>query len=205
MASRSESSYSDLVFNIFRYAIEQLSKNNIDAIIELGFSVEEISKISNLTLSDVRRLSDMSQHFLPRLNIDHDCFSRMVERLEQAKGEEDLQDELIKLGAPHAMMNELFGMNGHEYAQRRKLLSLTRVGRPPIPSEEEQIMIYDAWRRYESLDEPNRWLKLGQELGINLTTVWPLVKSWDKLDSAQPERKSTQEQARDDYQQWICA
>lgn len=184
-----ESGFSELVFHVFRYVIDELARNNLDALVELGFEIEDVSRLSDLTVSDIRRLSEMSRHFISELKVDRDGFVRLIERLEHAKEEDVLQDRLIQMGAPHALMSELFGMNGHEYASRRKRLNLTRVGRPPMPSDEQQARIFSVWESHKNLDGPRKWLKIGQESGVSLTTAWPLVSSWERIKDDKRRRK----------------
>lgn len=203
-ATRGNNSFSDLAFQLFRYASEQLAQNNLDNVLALGFTLEEASKISELTLSEVRKLSQQSSNFVKSLCVDHDCFARLLDRMKQEKDEEVIQDELIKLGAPYAMMSELFGMNGHEYAQRRKLLSLTRVGRPPVPSDEDQERIYEIWLSHKDESPIEMWLHIGQETGLSLTTVWPLVNSWDTLSQSSREDEPARSRSSSEAQR-VCA
>lgn len=164
----------DIVFHLFQSAAEYSSQT-------FGFTPEESEKLRRLTVAEMHRLSELSNHFVVKIEIDHGKFNRMLGRLAATKQEEQLQDELIQLGAPSEMMHALFGMNGHEFAARRRGLKLTRVGRPTIPTEDEQKQIYETYKRYAGLDEVQKWIKIGHELQLSLTTVWPLIKTWNSI------------------------
>lgn len=190
-----ESGFSELVFHVFRYVIDELSRNNLDALIEIGFEIEDVSRLSDLTLADIQRLSGLSRHFISQIKVNRDSFVRLIDRLEEAKQENEFQDDLIRVGAPHGLMSELFGMNGHEYAGRRKKLGLTRVGRPPMPTEEQQAIIFSVWETHKDLDGSLKWLKMGQDTGICLTTVWPLVSSWERTRAGRSQSRSKPSEA----------
>lgn len=163
------------VFHLFQSAAEDSSQTS-------GFTSGECEKLRRLTVTEMHRLSELSERSgIAEIKIDHKKLERVLERFEATKQEEEAQDELIQLGAPSEMMHALFGMNGHEYAGRRRNLKLTRVGRPSIPTEAEQKRIYETYQRYAGLDEVQKWIKIGRELQHSLTTVWHLIKTWNSI------------------------
>lgn len=196
--------YEELVFQIIRYANDQMAQNHLDKVLDLGFTLEEASQIGGLTLTDAKRLCQYSQHFVKALDLDHECFLRILQRINDEKSEEEKQDALIMLGAPHAMMQTLFGMNGHEYAKRRKCFSKQNTGRPRVPSDEEQKTVYRVWQSNRELAPVEMWLTIGQTLDIDLSLVWSLVKSWEKLYKS-PKGAQPNSMAGDKIQQGICA
>lgn len=163
------------VFHLFQSVTENSSQT-------FGFTPEESEKLGRLTVAEMHRLSELSERSgIAKIEIDHKKLERVLERFEVTKQEEESQDELIQLGAPSEMMHALFGMNGHEFAARRRGLKLTRVGRPTIPTEDEQKQIYETYKRCAGLDEVQKWIKIGHELQLSLTTVWPLIKTWNSI------------------------
>lgn len=204
MGTRTEQ-YLDVVFYLCRLATESYT-HNVGGEKVLDFTEQEVETLRKLTVDDARRLaSQLGRHFLSSIKIDHEKLGRVLARLEAIKEEEWIQNELVRLGAPSGMMAELFGMNGHEYAERRKSLKLTRVGRPSVPSEVEQTRIYETYKRYAGLDEPLKWLKVAQELNLNLTTVWPLVKSFGNISGAIARNKKSSRESVEMYEHRVCA
>lgn len=197
--------YLDIVFYLCRLATESYA-HNVKGEKILDFTEQEVETLRKLTLGDARRLaSQLGRHFLSSIKIDHEQLDRVLTRLEAIKEEEWMQNELVRLGAPSGMMAELFGMNGHEYAERRKSLKLTRVGRPSIPSESEQVRVYEMYKQYAGLEEPIKLLKIAQELGLNLTAVWPLVKSWGNISGAIARNKKSSRAPMEMYEHRVCA
>ncbi|MDZ7840837.1 MAG: DUF2857 domain-containing protein [Gammaproteobacteria bacterium] len=175
----SKTTHADLVFNILAYVTETLAEGDIDAALDLGFRVDQVERLQHLTLQDLHHLSTVRGHFM-EVAVDPACLDRVLEHLQRNKHSETLQDELIRLRAPVAMMQAFYGMTNAEYAARRKLLGMagTGVGRPPAPSEAEERQIWDSWQESVAMPLTERYLQVGRETGLPLSTVWSLVQSW---------------------------
>ena len=187
----------ELSFQILRYACQRLAEGDINALLDLGFLVDEIQSLEKLTLRELDHLSRLGAHFLD-VRVDHLCFTASLRHVRREADSESLQDELIRMKAPAAMMQTLFGMTTLQYANRRKLLGLAGigVGRPPAPSEAENHTIWYAWRDHASLPEAQRYLETGRTTGMPLNVVWALVQSWE--DSAIPHRQDANQAISDD-------
>jgi len=190
----SKTTHADLVFNILAYVSETLAEGDIDAALDLGFRVDQVERLQHLTLQDLHHLSTVRGHFM-QVAVDPACLDRVLEHLQRNKHSETLQDELIRLRAPVAMMQAFYGMTNAEYAARRKLLGMagTGVGRPPAPSEEEERQIWDSWQETKDLPLTERYLHVGRATGVPLSTVWSLVQSWEAeglLSDATSERRT---------------
>lgn len=174
-----KTTHAELIFHALRYASETLAEGDIHAVLELGLRLDQIARLKRLTLGDLNHLSRVRTHFM-HIAVDPTCFDRVLDHLERNKRYEDLQDELIRLRGPLAMMRSFFGMTNAEYAARRKLLGLngTGVGRPLAPTEEEEENLWQAWKDTQGLAVEQRFLRVGQSTGIPLNTVWALVQSW---------------------------
>lgn len=138
-------STAEVSFHILRYGAQKLAEGDLNALLEYGFSIEEIKAIEELTLQELDHLSRLGTHFLC-VQVNHECFAAMLRRVHREASNKVLQNELIHMRAPAAMMRELFGMTNLEYANRRKLLSMAGVGvgRPPALPETEQIAVWQA-------------------------------------------------------------
>lgn len=143
MSAQSEPGLSTLAFCIWQLAAES------PALAErLGYAPEHVKKLGDYKPADVRELSSrFGMHFLSVVRIDSEQLGRMLARFEQAREEETLVDKLLKHGAPLDMMATLFGMNGHEFAERRKALGLASTvgGRPRKLSEAEEHRVYEMF------------------------------------------------------------
>lgn len=169
-----------LAYHVMLYAIQALSEGDLKAIKDLDFTVDEIRQLSQLPVKAIKHLARMSSHFL-EIKTDHSCFSKIMAHLRHELANDALQDELLRLEAPITMMNTLFGMSTTEYIQRQKLLGIPGcgAGRPPLPSDEEQVAIWESWVKTEGLPLPERYQRVGQETGQPLRALWSLIQSWE--------------------------
>ena len=170
----------ELAFHILRYSAQQLAEDDLKALLEFGFSIEEIQAIEALTLKQLNHLSQLNGHFLD-VSVNHQRFARALKHIHREAEGEALQDEMIRLRAPTAMMRALFGMTPLQYANRRKLLGLSGVGvgRPALPSEDTERMIWQAWQQQAQLSDAERYLATARVTQLPLSVVWTVVHAWE--------------------------
>lgn len=169
-----------LAYHVLLYAIQALSEGDLKAIKDLDFTIDEIRQLSQLPVKAIKHLARMSSHFL-EIKTDHSCFNKIMIHLHQELASDALQDELLRLEAPITMMSTLFGMSTTEYLQRQKLLGIPGrgAGRPALPSDDEQIAIWESWVKTEGMSLPERYQQVGQETGQPLRALWSLIQSWE--------------------------
>lgn len=172
--------HAELIFSALRYVTETLAEGDVHSVLDLGLRLDQVSRLQQLTLQDLHHLSGVRAHFL-NVTVDPVCFDRVLEHMERSKRGDALQNELIQLRAPLPMMRAFFGMTNAEYAARRKLLGMSGagVGRPPSPTEQEERVVWDAWRAHADVPAEQRYLQVGHKTGVHLCTVWALVRSWE--------------------------
>jgi len=180
-----------LTYHVLLYAIQALSEGDIKAITDLDFTVDEIRQLSQLPVKSIKHLSRLSGHFL-KVKTDHDCFRKIMAHLTQELESDALQDELLQLEAPITMMQTLFGMSTTEYIQRQKLLGISGrgAGRPKIPSDEEQITIWENWTKTEGDALPKRYQQIAEEMQQPLRILWSLIQSWEEARDQSKDRKT---------------
>ena len=174
--------HSELVFNVLSYATRTLEQGDESLLLLMGFLPEEIRAIERLSLKRLKSLSELGTHFMD-FRIDHASLSRMIVTLERDMGLDQLRDELLRAGAPAAMMAHYWGMTTTDCAVRRRVLEIdTPPGRPPKPSDETLEVLWRAWRETEGIEnECERYLKLAEETRLSLAMVWPVVEEWKTL------------------------
>lgn len=178
-------SHSELVFNVLSYATRMLEEGDESLLLLMGFLPEEVRAIERLSLRHLRRLSELGTHFMD-FRVDHACLTRVIAKLERDTQLDDVRDELLRAGAPHAMMAHYFGLTTTDCAVRRRVLEIdTPPGRPPKASEEALEQLWKVWRETQDIgDECRRYLKMADETGLPLSVIWPVVEEWKCL--AQP-------------------
>lgn len=168
-----------LSFHILRHCLKKILAEDIDALLAMGFSFEELRLMETLSFKDLDHLSRLGPGFL-RITLDPGGLAIALRHIQQETEIEAMQDEMLRRRAPFPMMQALFGMNSQQYANRRKLLGMSGVGvgRPTNPSDDESARVWHAWRQYQALPERQRYLTVSRTTQVTLNTIWTLVNDW---------------------------
>lgn len=179
--------HSELVFSVLSYATRTLEEGDESLLLMMGFVPEEIRAIERLSLKHLKHLSELGTHFMD-FRVDHACLERVIANLERDTKLDQLRDDLLKAGAPSAMMAHFWGMTTSDCAVRRRVLQIdTPPGRPPKLGDETLEALWTAWRATDGIEnECERYLKLAQDTQLSLAMIWPVVEDWKAL--AQPSR-----------------
>ena len=178
---------------ILHYCIERLADDDVEALFDLGFSVDEISALDGVTLQQLHHLSRLGGHFL-EIQIDHRRLAHALAHIQHEAEHQALQDKLLQLRAPAPMMQALFGMRSSDYAKQRKRLGLSGrdVGRPAIPDEATERQVWAVWREHSQLTDSGRYLRVAEMTELPLTVIWAVVQAGQPTESCrQILRKST--------------
>lgn len=177
--------HSELIFNVLRYATRTLQQGDESALLVMGFEPEDVRAMEDLTVKHLQRLSELGANFMD-FRIDHDSLRKVVERLKNERDIESLKDELMRVGAPQALMHHYWGMTSRDCAARRRVLGVvTPVGRPLRLSDDELEQLWHTWVSLDSIDdERGRYLELARHSGHSLTVIWPVVQGWKALRAA---------------------
>ncbi|OOG28871.1 hypothetical protein B1C78_00625 [Thioalkalivibrio denitrificans] len=170
-------SASEVSFSILRYAVQKLHDGDMNAVLDLGFEVDELRAMEGLTLRDLQYLSRVTVPFL-RVQVDHDVYRAMLTRVRDEAQTEAMQDTLILQGAPRQLMQTLYGMTPQQYSNRRRLLRLTgqNTGRPPRIPEELEHTIWRHWSALQDAEPARRYLETAQRSQTSVANVWQIVK-----------------------------
>ena len=169
--------HANITLNVLMYASELLAENDLHAIMDLGFRLEQVRRLQRLSMGDVLHLSQIPGHSLA-VRIDARSIDHLLDHIERSRETVRLQNELLRCGACQDMMRTLYGILPHEYAVRRKLLGISSTGRPPQLSEAEEKAILQAWRDSSGEPDPGaRYLALAYQFPVPLSAIWRLVES----------------------------
>jgi|GEM_PF-2283826 len=170
------SMHADLSFHILRYALQRVHDGDLAAALDLGFTVDEIRSMELLTLNDLEHLSRLSAHFL-RVHVDHDTYRAMIQRVTQEAESKDTQDALLRAGAPRSLMAELYGWSALQYAHRRRLLGIASTpGRPPQPTESEEVAVWHHWQSHGQAPMAQRYLQTARAAGVTVAVTRSIVR-----------------------------
>lgn len=183
--------HAELTCAAFQYVIRLVHDGAGDEASSLGLTEKGLQWIASLTEADLQRLKEI--RFSPVLvAFDDEALDRLRCILEQRKREGEEENGLLRLGAHLAMMRQLCGMGGAEYAKRRRSLGLGEigVGRPVALNEDQHQLLWQAWRDSAAQNSSKaRYIAIGQSTGIALCSVWSWVQQWENA-SASPETHS---------------
>ena len=177
----------ELTLHILHHGARKLAEDDLKGLAELGFSLEEIRSMETLTLKDLVHLGRLGQRFLD-VRINHQCLQRALTHIRREADNEKLQDALLRLRAPAAMMRTLFGMTPLQCANRRKRLGLfgVGIGRPTVPTEETERAIWAAWQHHAHLPDGERYLATAEASRAPLSMIWPILSTDAPGDAPYP-------------------
>ncbi len=192
----------ELTFHILHHSARRLAEDDLGALTDLGFSIEDMHSIETLTLKDLVHLGRLGGRFLD-IKVNAQRFGRALAHVQREADNEKLQETLLRLRAPGTMMRVLFGMTPLQYANRRKRLGLfgAGVGRPAVPTEETERAIRAAWQQQAHLTDGERYLATARATGALLSVIWPVVRVHESDNAPCPNDSSTRGEEATDVRQ----
>ena len=111
------------------------------------------------------------------IKIDRRSFELGLEYAIKQGEQSVLVDHLIRLGASQAMLEELASLDSDNYHIRCRALNVapTSSGRPPMLTQDEEMLLLRAQRRqpHDIETDPLHWYYfMGMETGIQLKKLW---------------------------------
>ena len=171
---------------VLRFATRCLAEGDLPMLAELGFKRDDIERLQELCLGDLRHLAGIKGHMLKPL-IDRDCFHKVLAHINHNRETEAVSHYLLQHDAPLDMMHTLFGMSGGEYAGRRRMLGIIGgIGRTREPSEAQELAVWKAYKaRTKDTTETlnlHDWVAIFKESNVPLRNIWQLINRWSQLD-----------------------
>ncbi|RKR53690.1 uncharacterized protein DUF2857 [Yokenella regensburgei] len=163
--------------------VMELKSGNIRRCEAIGLTLEEIQELNSLTVEDLHYLVNTPVSLLT-FHINH---TNLITMLAQARREQTRTqriDRALTLGGSIELMQHFFGLTAAEVSSRRRLVGVvTRQGRSQIPTEEQEVAVWQQWKasnvdNMESLDALEAMMLIAEQQDISLTSVWTLTKGW---------------------------
>ena len=173
----------DFMIQTILYIARLIANQEYEEVEELGIRRDQAEAIRGMTMEKLQKLSlnirasFFTFHAEPALI---DAALLMLKRQEQ---EEDMDLALVEAGARYEMMRDLGGMTTEQYAKLRRYLGLKDGrGRPHDPTDAEKEEVFISWKlSAEEEDLKRRYLKVHEETGIPVGSIWKLVQEWDSI------------------------
>lgn len=166
----------ELTVLILQRMTQQFHESDYECALRLGLDWDEIRALETLSLLDFHVLTTLSPHFIRiDIQIDHAQLDLALRRVVDHKRSQDIQQQLLRHGAPRHLMSRLYGWIPQQYRSQRQMLHLDEEfpngGRPPNPSLTEEATILEHWDRLADLDVAERYLETAMAAKVSVRQV----------------------------------
>ncbi|HDH1871661.1 TPA: DUF2857 domain-containing protein [Enterobacter ludwigii] len=169
-------------YAILTDALHALKSGNIRHCESLGFTIDEMNALNQLSLDELFTVSQAAAPFVS-VSVCHDVLHHLLEQASQEHRRQQQINRAIRLGGSIALLNQYFGLTSNDVCLRRRLLGVSvPYGRTPEPDEETDAAIWLQWHKFrvENLESPDALMVMMQVTeallpkaeGLSLTTVW---------------------------------
>lgn len=170
---------------VLGYIVSQLKAGNLRCCEAFGLTEKELRIINNMTVNEMLYLCASSAQFF-ELKVNHSLLETMLDRAKNDSQEQNIIDRAISLEASTSIIKQYFGLTSFQISERRRLLNCTGAqGRKTAPSDKQSEQVWHRWQEVKNHDFPFEsqealllMMQISEELQINLTTVWRLIKTW---------------------------
>ncbi|MCR3713758.1 DUF2857 domain-containing protein [Citrobacter freundii] len=179
-----------LNYAVLTNTLAALKEGNFRYCEALGFTLDELNSLNQLSLDELFIVSRASTQFMS-ITVRHDVLQQILTFSRQEAQCQQQIDRAIRLGGSIALLNHFFGLTSNAVCSRRRLLGVNiPYGRTPIPDEAVDAEIWLLWQknRTDNLDTPDALEAMMQvteslsyrERGSSLTAVWNRITLCEK-------------------------
>ncbi len=162
-------------------------KGNWRRLSDMGLSRKQVEELWSLSLGEVKRTEQKLDSDFVSIRVDGNALSCAIKMARVETEANKIRDELIARDAPVEMMTVLYGLGGRDYARLRRVLNVPAgAGRPAETDEATASKVWGSWESIRPTSahlkptKPEEWIRLSDETGISVRTIWRLVKKhWD--------------------------
>ena len=168
------------------FAGQLAADGQYQTLLDLGFRREHIGILQRLSLSDVTGIVGSVTGAVIQAKVDPaavDILFRIGDRL---RTEREVELEFIRAGASQRLMNELFGIDVHQYVLDRDLLGIkgTDSGRRRKVAEETALRVWRTWhsdgdRGNGEASEITKYLDTHRATGLSLRDIENIIRDND--------------------------
>ncbi|PZN69551.1 MAG: hypothetical protein DM484_29505 [Candidatus Methylumidiphilus alinenensis] len=168
------------------FAGQLAADGQYQTLLDLGFKREHIGILQKLRLSDVTGIVGSVTGAVIQAKVDPaavDILFRIGDRL---RTEREVELEFIKAGASQRLMNELFGIDVHQYVLDRDLLGIkgTDSGRRRKIADETASWVWMLWhsdgdKGNDKASEITKYLDTHRATGLSLRDIENIIRDND--------------------------
>lgn len=167
----------DLCSAVVRALLLEIETYSLGSSSFLSLLEQDILSLSSLDISQQKLLIKNAFNYV-EININIESLRFRLNEIANQKEYRELEDTFLVLGAPLCLMRRLFGIHASEFSNRRRILNLAgnNSGRPRRVEESTEHYIWKVWIEHSNLDQRERLLKVSDETGTDLHTIWNALK-----------------------------
>lgn len=171
----------EFTLHAFLYIARLIAEHRDQEILQLGLRPDQTEAIRSMTTEDIQEMASSIRANFLEIRLDPDAFDAACLMLKCRKSDDDLNQALIQAGARYEMMHQFCGMTTEEYARYRRRLELSDGrGRPPMPTAQTQVLIWQSWLDCKAEpDLKRRYLQVHEQTDVPVGTIWKLIGEWE--------------------------
>jgi hypothetical protein len=173
--------HAEFALHTLMFVSRMAADGDFDTPHQLGLRTDQIEKIMTLSTQEIHEMAATTKARYLRILFDADALDTAMQVCAQRIRQRQLILQLLTAGASLPVMRTLFGFTSADTAQYRKYLNLPKAdGRPALPTDAQQVKIWELWKATDSepLGIAERLLYVHHHTGLKISAIWPLIQDW---------------------------
>mgnify|MGYP002083841103 CR=1 FL=1 len=178
----SHQTHAEYMLQTLFYITRLVTEGDYSQITSLGLTEQQAKKIGNMPLEELHELAMTMRSHMFKVAFDPRILDAAFAMHHRKNRERQEMLAMIQAGASCANMTEYYGINKAAYTQMRSQLGLSANdnGRPQVPDENAQRLIWSVWLQNENLSDPHRLLAVHSATHIKIRSIWNLISEWKR-------------------------
>jgi len=182
----SQQTHAEFMLQTLFYITRLVTEGDYGQITSLGLTEQQAKKIGTMPLDELHELALTMRSHMFKVAFDARILDAAFDIHRRKTMERQEMLAMILAGASCANMTEFYGINKSAYTRMRSQvgLSINDIGRPQVPDENGQRLIWSVWLQHEDLDEHPRLLAVHSATRYKIRSIWQLLTEWRRTGLA---------------------
>jgi len=178
--------HAEFMLQTLFYITRLVTEGDYSQITSLGLTEQQAKKIGNMPLEELHELALTMRSHMFKVAFDTRILDAAFDIHRRKTMERQEMLVMIQAGASCSNMNEFYGINKAAYTQLRAQagLSINDIGRPQVPDDNAQRLIWSVWLQHKDLDDRHRLLAVHSATQIKIRAIWHLLTEWKRTGLA---------------------
>ncbi len=163
---------------IIKFILEQFDSGRFETLDYIGINKSDVNSLRSLNVGEMRNIRNFPT-LIADFKFNGDRAHHLVKHIESEADKNTKTDCLIELGASQPMLETLTGLDREEFKKRKGQMGIvdTNRGRPCALTDKEINRVNEILRHNKELGQIELYIQIGEESGINLSSVWAYIQS----------------------------